>query len=89
MCPGRQSSGFYRRFLGPFSHYVLINRASKELALYQVIYPINTGGGGGGGGGVFHVKQIQCLRTPNGKRHYLQTWSFSQIDIQSILNVIK
>ena len=33
----RQSSGFYRRILGPVSDHVLINRASKELALYQVI----------------------------------------------------
>ena len=34
---GRKNSGFYRRLLGPVSDHVLINRASKERALHQVI----------------------------------------------------
>ena len=33
----RQSLGFYRRLLGPVSDHVLINRASRERALRQVI----------------------------------------------------
>ena len=33
----RQSSDFYRRLLGPVLYHVLINRASKERALHQVI----------------------------------------------------
>ena len=33
----RQSSGFYRRHLGPVSDNVLKNRASKERALHQVL----------------------------------------------------
>ena len=32
-----QSLGFYERLQGPVSDYALINRVSKERALYQVI----------------------------------------------------